>query len=482
MKYRAKPFIDVTVDRLSKGAGALLILVLIKDWGLGLTWQQLSYASLSIMVLWIFFALRARAEYMAAFRRSIVQQDMKAGEIRLETADLSTIEALVEELAHPEPKRVAYALDLLESLDKRHLVSPLMLYHEDPDVRVRVLRLAEATGPTGAGRWLRGIQRSLTDHEGEVRGAAVRALASVKGEEAAALMRPYLDDADPALVVTAASALSNSTDPADLERASKAFRELIDDSRAQRAHTRAEVARALGRVTNPDFRPLLVPLMFDADVDVARDAIRSAARLGAGDFLYVPPLVSLLRNRLLKGAARDVLVELRRGRRPDARLLHEGSRRGSLGAAPHPGDPGQDSVPGVAAGAARRARRPRRVPALQGAVGLATAAPQPARSRRAAADGREADRRRDQPRLRSADTALQPVPCRRPRSGLSAGARLDREVRAGLRSRVHAAGARASTGGHRRRTPRAHDRRRPGAFECGRVPRQHSSAATPGIA
>ncbi len=33
VKYRAKPFIDVTVDRLSKGAGALLILVLIKDWG-----------------------------------------------------------------------------------------------------------------------------------------------------------------------------------------------------------------------------------------------------------------------------------------------------------------------------------------------------------------------------------------------------------------------------------------------------------------
>jgi AAA family ATP:ADP antiporter len=308
VKYRAKPFIDVTVDRLSKGAGALLILVLIKDWGLNLTWQQLSFASLAIMGLWVFFALRARAEYMAAFRKSIVQQDMKVGEIRLETADLSTIEALVEELAHPDAKRVVYALELLESLDKRHLVSPLMLYHEHPEVRVRVLRLAEATGPAGADRWLRGIERSLIDSEGDVRSAAVRALAGVKGEEAAALMRPYLDDADPALVVTAASALSNSPDAADRERASDAFRKLIDDSREQRAHTRAEVARALGRVTNPAFRPLLVPLMFDADVDVARDAIRSAARLGAGDFLFVPPLVSLLRNRLLKGAAREVLV------------------------------------------------------------------------------------------------------------------------------------------------------------------------------
>jgi CRP-like cAMP-binding protein/HEAT repeat protein len=41
---------------------------------------------------------------------------------------------------------------------------------------------------------------------------------------------------------------------------------------------------------------------------VARAAIESAGTLGAGDFLFVPPLVSLLRNRRLKAAARSVLV------------------------------------------------------------------------------------------------------------------------------------------------------------------------------
>lgn len=308
VKYRAKPFIDVTVDRLAKGAGALLILVLIKDWGLGLSWQQLSFASLAIMALWIGFALRARREYLAAFRKSIVQQDMRAGDIRLDTADLTTIETLVEELGHSNPKHVVYALDLLESLDKKHLVSPLMLFHEHPDVRVRVLRLAETTGRSGASRWLHGIERGLADSEGEVRAAAVRALAAVKGEEAATLMRPYLDDADPGLVVTAASALAGSRDPADVGAAMAAFRRLVDDSRDQQAATRLEVAEALGRVANPEFRPLLVPLMYDADIEVARAAIRSAGRLGAQDVLFVPPLVSLLRHRLLKGAARDVLA------------------------------------------------------------------------------------------------------------------------------------------------------------------------------
>jgi len=307
----------------------------ITDWGLALSWRQRSYAGLAIMALWIFFALRARREYMAAFRKSIVQQDMKAGEIRLETADLSTIEALVEELAHHEPKRVVYALDLLESLDKRHLVSPLMLHHEHPDVRTRVLQLAEATGPSGATRWLRGIERGLADPEGDVRAAAVRALAAVKGQGAAALMRPYLRGGDPAPVVTPPSALPTHRQPADVTAAMDAFRALIDDSREQRASTREEVARALGRVTNPEFRPLLVPLMFDAHTDVARAAIRSAARLGAGDFPFVPALVSLLRNRLPKGAppeglavraaevtprAAAVLLEL--GQELDPRRLH----------------------------------------------------------------------------------------------------------------------------------------------------------------
>ena len=48
VKYRAKPFVDVTMDRLAKAGGALLILVLIKPWGLNLSWRSLSYASLVV--------------------------------------------------------------------------------------------------------------------------------------------------------------------------------------------------------------------------------------------------------------------------------------------------------------------------------------------------------------------------------------------------------------------------------------------------
>ena len=76
LKNKAKAFVDVTMDRLSKGVGALLILLLIKPWGLNLTWQQLSYASLTVTALWVFAAIAAKRGYLRAFRQSIERKDV----------------------------------------------------------------------------------------------------------------------------------------------------------------------------------------------------------------------------------------------------------------------------------------------------------------------------------------------------------------------------------------------------------------------
>ncbi|MDP1569177.1 MAG: Npt1/Npt2 family nucleotide transporter [Vicinamibacterales bacterium] len=309
VKLQAKPVIDVTVDRMAKGVGALILLVLIQPWGFGLRWDQLSYVSLALIAVWLVMAVRAKREYMASFLRTLEQQGVTPSDIRLETADLNTIETLVAELSHAEPRRVVYALDLLESLDKRHLVTPLLLYHEDAGIRVRALQVAEGAGPAAGERWAASIERVMqADADAGVRMAAVRALAAVRREAAAALVRPFLTDPDPRLVVTAAAALGAGTHDEDVEAAVAALSRLGSDSRPQAAEARREVAHVLGRLPAPRFGALLIPLMFDAHLGVAREALRSAGQLGAGDFLFVPPLVSLLRHRLLKREAREVLV------------------------------------------------------------------------------------------------------------------------------------------------------------------------------
>ncbi len=308
LKLQAKPFVDVTIDRFGKGVSALLLLVLVKNWGLGLNWQQISYASLVVTGLWIAAAFTAKRGYLAAFRRSIERREVDVEAQPLASADLSTIEALLEEMAHPDEQRVLYAIDVLESLDKRNLVTPLLLRHESPKVRARALAALAGARPEIAQRWDTAIERMRSDPSSDVRTAAIRALAAVRNEHATELARPLLTDADPRLVVTAATILADSPVPADARAAESALNAVCADGRSETAAARRDAASALGRVSNPRFRALLIPLLYDGDSAVSEEAMRSVSAAGGANFIFVPTLVALLRHRRLKAAARDVLV------------------------------------------------------------------------------------------------------------------------------------------------------------------------------
>jgi AAA family ATP:ADP antiporter len=313
LKYRAKPFVDVTVDRSAKAIGALLALVLIKPWGFHLDWWRLSYASLAVTALWIVLALRARREYLSAFRRSIGMRSMVPSAVRLDVADGATIALLVEELASPDESRVLYAIDMLETLGRKNLITPLLLHHPSPKVRTRALTALEAARPSVAEPWLSVIGQLLTDSDGGVRGAAVHALASLRKGDAVSLIRRCLRDPEPHVAVTAAMVLADSDVEADAEEAAGTLTRFVENLDDSAAAARREVAAALGRVKNPTCRSLLVPLIGDGDVDVARTAIHSAGMLEPLDVLFVPALVSRLGNRRLKPDARHALVSYGEG-------------------------------------------------------------------------------------------------------------------------------------------------------------------------
>ncbi len=306
LKQQAKPFVDVTVDRLAKGVSALLALVLIAPWGLQLDWQQVSYASLAICGLWIGTAVAARRGYIAAFRTSIARREVEPAAVRLPVADLSTIETLIGELADPDEKRVLYAMGVLESLDKRNLITPLLLYHESPAVRARALEALAAAPRDLRLRWKPGVRRMLEDESAEVRAAAVAALASLGDESEADLVRPYLTDANPRLAATAAVVMARSGRVEERAAAEATLTRLASDA-SSRSAARREVAIALRQIQDPEASGLLIPLLSDPNPRVAEEAMRTLRQRGRPDPLFVPALVSLLRNRRLKGAARDAL-------------------------------------------------------------------------------------------------------------------------------------------------------------------------------
>jgi ATP:ADP antiporter, AAA family len=308
LRQEVKPFVDVTVDRLSRGIGALSMLVLIQPWGLAFAWYQLSYVSLALAVAWYYMAFRAKREYLASFRRSIETGAVKADELRLSGSELATVETLVQELAHPDPKRVVYAIDVLESIDKRNLVTPLLLYHEAPVVRRRALSALGAVRSDIAEQWVPHIRRMLGDADAGVRAAAIGALSSIAHEDAATLARPMLTDQDPRIRATAAVALAGSARAEDRDEAELALLDLTSDTRDEARIARRDVAIAIRQIADPRFRRLLIPLLYDPAPGVADEAMESVHATDTGDFIFVPTLVSLLRNRRLKGRARTALV------------------------------------------------------------------------------------------------------------------------------------------------------------------------------
>ena len=308
LKFEAKPFVDVSVDRFAKGLGSILLLVMIQPWGLHLSWQNLSYVSVTMTVVWIVMAVRARRGYRQEFRRSIEAREIKPIELSSAAADLATIETLIQELASPDEGRVLYAFEMLESMDKRGLITPLLLYHESPCVRVRALGLFTGDLPKDSSRWLPTIQRMMADKNAEVRVAAVAALGGMITEESAALLRPRLLDKDPRIVMTVAMVLSAGGRAEDVAVAEKALTELVADPNEADTELRREFAVALRHVSSPRFRHLLIPLLYDSNFTVAEEAMRSVRQVGNANIVFVPALISLLHNRRLKSSAREILV------------------------------------------------------------------------------------------------------------------------------------------------------------------------------
>ena len=275
-------------------------------------WQQLSYASLVVTAAWIFMAVRARHEYQRAFRRSIEGRAMALATVRPDAADSATIETLVEELANPDESCVLYAIDMLEAFDKRNLITPLLLHHESPGVRARALVALGSARPAVAGRWTPAVERMLEGRErrrqsrGRPRAGGVAQGGRVHADAASSDRHRTPRGGD------------RSGGPERLGRRGRRGRGRSHPAADDRGHAdaaagaRKEAAAALGRITNERFRSLLVPLIADRDVDVAREAIRSVQRLsaarGAIDALFVPGLVALLGHRKLKPAARAVLA------------------------------------------------------------------------------------------------------------------------------------------------------------------------------
>jgi len=300
-RLKAKAFIDVFVQRGAKGLAALLLFPV--TFGL-IAPLQAGWISLLLVLAWLGVVTAMQREYVHSFRQGLRQRTVDAVS-PINVSDVTTLEILVESLGSPDPHQVLHGIELLTAHNRGNLVSPLLLYHDDAQVRLQTLRVLAEIGRTDSTPL---VERCLGDRDPEVRAEAIRVLAELRGADVSVLMLPRLRDPDHGV---RAAAIASLADHGDAEMSRQAEGALLDMLSDAEAHVRAEAARAIGSVREPKLQGQLVALLYDSHPHVAREAVVAVRRRVLRDGfnpLYPPILISMMSNRRLKHDLREALV------------------------------------------------------------------------------------------------------------------------------------------------------------------------------
>ena len=243
-------------------------------------------------------------KYVAAFRDGLKGRTVEVA-IPVDLSDMTTLELLLESLGSSDTRQVLHSLEILSTNDRGKLVPPLLLYHDDAEVRKRTLGILAQTERIES---LPLIERSLRDEDADVRAEAIRGMAGMQGKGAAEMMLPKLEEADPGVRAAAVACLANLGDEEMAEQATRVLMDLLHDADPK---VRGEAAKAIGAVHEPKFQTHLIRLLYDPERSVVSEAVTSIRRRVARDGfnpLYVPTLVSLLQNRKVRHEVREGLV------------------------------------------------------------------------------------------------------------------------------------------------------------------------------
>ena len=312
LKQRAKPFIDIVVQRAADGLAGVLILL-----GSGVAaWsgRGLTLLTLGLVVLWGLAVWGVRRSYRQALERLLAVRDVDLEEAVETSLDSTTVRDILGQLdPATEAASVQYALDLVSVLPPSALRKELLalLAHPDPAIRARAIgRLSEVAGAEEMAR----IRPMIDDPAAEVRAEAALLLcrhhhpdrllerlerwleddeAAEGGARSAAERAPEIEAAITCLITEGGEA--------GTDRAGQALSRYVRAVGDGKAPLRAACAHALGRLPEP--HPLhrhLETLLKDGHPGVVRAAIESAGRVSRKDLL--PALLPHLEPLATRGA------------------------------------------------------------------------------------------------------------------------------------------------------------------------------------
>lgn len=303
LKFQAKSFIDTVVWRTGDGLAGLTVLF----FATYLHWaaQKVSWVVLVLVAGWLMAVFVARRLYVETLREGIREHRLDAERASAPVLDRSTTEIFAANLSAGDPKEILYSLSLFQ-VGREAAVHPAvrgLLSHPAPEVKQKAISILAAAGDKSVQPQMEAL---LSDPHLGVRSEALLYLAHHAHMDPLAQIQEWSDLPDHSIRAAMAAFLARPGPAQNLETAAIILDGMARDSGPQGKPARLEAARLLGELPDEFDAPLRL-LLADADVEVARDAIRAAGALRARRAL--PSILERLGDPALAPAVIEALAQ-----------------------------------------------------------------------------------------------------------------------------------------------------------------------------
>jgi ATP:ADP antiporter, AAA family len=309
LRNRVKAFIDIFVDRMSRGLGGLLLLFMVSVLNIqGHTGshgaiQRISLVVMLLTIPWILLSLRASKEYVATIRKRIASRQLDLESTRVRVTDAETIRVLEEAAKGANPRQATYALSLLAQAPD-YDVGPLLRLFADspiPEVRRAAYELARIKGDGGL------IGKATADIPGPSPDLSRASAAYVMAvsPEPLPIAHDLLESGNYPAAVAVLESLTPHSAEADQLLSNEWIEGAAGSSDPQR---RSLAALAIGVAGGEGSAETLRRLLQDPDRRVIVAACRAAGRLGGHTHLL--EMVRHLSNAHVRGAVMESIAAL----------------------------------------------------------------------------------------------------------------------------------------------------------------------------
>jgi ATP:ADP antiporter, AAA family len=307
-----KNAIDIVGNRIADAVGAVLLGLATNGFlflpGLHLGLRGTAAINLVTVGIWTSLAWSLRSEYIRTIQDSIHRHRLDTERGTAAVTERSAADVLTAKLAAADLSEVRYALDLIEGQRTRKWFPALrtLLTHPDPEVRRRSLSILSAGGDDQISDR---VPAMLRDPDLGVRTEALLYLSRESGVDPLRQIQELGDFEDFSIRAGAAAFLAAPGPAQNLDAARLMVDAMARATGDEGRRDRTEAARLIGSVHDPAFLLDLLPvLIIDEDIEVARQAVRSAYRAATEEL--IPPLMIVLGRADLAEEAAEALARL----------------------------------------------------------------------------------------------------------------------------------------------------------------------------